>query len=835
MTADPPNRIHRSGPPDGADLANRAGGAARRTDIRLLVPALVAWTATALLLGAPVGLLLVASAGVFAVAAGAAAVIVHRVRRARASASSGGVPSWAGLLVLTLVSICVCLSALTAALAVRETGPISELGEERATVTLEGVVASEPRAVAQPAGRPESAELVILRLDVNRVTGRGQQSAVQAPVLVMGDSTWRDVRWQQTVVVTGRLGPTDDPADDVVATLNPRGPPQVVGDAGLVVRLADAVRARFASATEALPADARGLMPGLVIGDTSRTPPELTEAMLTTGMTHLSAVSGSNVAIVLAAALGLCRLAGLRRRWRPLVALLLLGAFVVLVRPEPSVIRAAAMGAVGLLGLSTSRRRAGIPALAAAVLVLLCWDPWLSRSFGFALSTLATLGLLLFANPWGEVVARWLPARIKHWGPAFAIPVAAQLMCAPVIVLLQGSVSIIGIVANLLAAPLVAPATVLGVTTALLAVVWQTGASWLAWLGAVPTLGIAWVARTCAEVPMGTIPWPDGAPGALALAGLSLVLVIAGPWLRHHSRRKPLAFLSVGVFALGASAPTQLVTWPLVGWQFVMCDVGQGDGLVLSTGPGHAVVVDAGPEPDLIDGCLARLRVEVVDAVVLTHFHADHVDGLPGVLHGRTVRRILTTPVHDPAFQSREVADWAAAAQVPVEEVYAGDVLTFPGVVARVWWPARVIQAGSVPNNASVVLTVDIAGPAAAGAPGILRLALLGDIEREAAHQVLLALRGEGGTGAGQTLEEGFDIVKVAHHGSANRDDALLTALRAPVAMISVGVDNDYGHPAASTLNALQNNGFRVFRTDLSGDVAARKGDDGQLQVATRS
>ena len=168
-----------------------------------------------------------------------------------------------------------------------------------------------------------------------------------------------------------------------------------------MARTADVVRERFAEATDGLPADARGLLPGLVIGDTSRTPHDLDEAMLVTGMTHLSAVSGSNVAIVLAAALGLAGLLGLRRRWRPPLAAVLLLAFVVLVRPEPSVVRAAAMGAVGLLGLSTSRRRAGIPALSVAVLVLLVWDPWLARSAGFALSTLATLGLLLFAGPWG--------------------------------------------------------------------------------------------------------------------------------------------------------------------------------------------------------------------------------------------------------------------------------------------------------------------------------------------------------------------------------------------------------------------------------------------------
>jgi predicted membrane metal-binding protein len=119
-----------------------------------------------------------------------------------------------------------------------------------------------------------------------------------------------------------------------------------------------------------------------------------------------------------------------------------------------------------------------------AVLTLLVWDPWLARSAGFSLSTLATLGLLLFAGPWGAAIGRLLPARIRSWGPALAVPVAAQLMCAPVIVLLQSSVSVVGVVANLFAAPFVGPATVLGVATALVSVVSTTVAGWIGWLAA---------------------------------------------------------------------------------------------------------------------------------------------------------------------------------------------------------------------------------------------------------------------------------------------------------------------------------------------------------------
>ena len=819
--------------------------ASSSVDVRLLIPALFAWAVLAGGLGLPVGWLLAWSGALVALVVSAWGV--RRLRREREPSPPSDLPapgalsppslpsppspqtvtatgqraeSWRRMGALTLVTTALALLSLATHVAVREAGPVRELAADRATVSMDAVVASEPKLVAQRAGRLGSEPLVIVRLDVQSVTGRGAEAAVASPVLVLGDASWLGVRWQERVRLTGRLSPSDDPGDEVVAVVAPRAPPTSLEPPGLVQSLADVVRARFRLATDELPGDARGLLPGLVIGDTTNTPPDLDDAMLQTGMTHLSAVSGSNVAIILAAGLGVCRIAGVRRRWRPVAALAILAAFVVLVRPEPSVIRAAAMGTVGLHGMSTSRRRAGIPALAAAILVLLCWDPWLARSFGFALSSLATLGLLLFANPWGAVIGRWLPTRIRHWGPALAIPVAAQLMCAPVVVLLQGSVTLIGVVANLLAAPLVAPATILGVATALLSVVWTGGAALLGRLAALPTLGIAWVARTCAQVPMGTLPWPDGAPGALLLTALSLLAVLTGPWLLHHARRKPLVVIVAGLLAVASALPTRLVTWPLAAWQLVVCDVGQGDGMVLRSGAGSAVVVDVGPDPNAIDGCLSRLGVSVIEAIILTHLHADHVDGLPGALRGRQVRQILATPVREPPYQWDEVRQWAGQAQVPVAELYAGDDLSWPGITAHVWWPARVIREGSVPNNASVVLTVSVTG---------LRVVLLGDVEREAAHQILLAMRREGGT-----LAQGFDVVKVAHHGSANRDDELLAALHAPVAVISVGAGNDYGHPAPSTLKALGVDGFQVSRTDEDGDVAFARTDDGRVLVSAR-
>nr|WP_281497316.1 ComEC/Rec2 family competence protein [Ornithinimicrobium sp. F0845] len=730
-----------------------------------------------------------------------------------------------GLLALTLACTALVLVAGAAHRATDEVGPVGHLAQERAVVTVTGSVLTEPRLIDRGDERPD---LVVLELRIENIEGRGERSTVRAPVVVFADTTWRHVPWRATVTTRARLGPPES-GDAAVAVVTPLDPPTVPGETGALLSGVDHVRDRLRRSVNPLPVDARALIPGLVIGDTSLTPADLSDAMLATGMSHLSAVSGSNVAIVLGAAVLLCGWLGVPRRWRPVVALLCLVGFVLLCRPEPSVLRAGAMGVVGLIGLSSSRRAASLPALAAAVLGLLCWDPWLARSYGFALSTLATLGLVVFARPWGDAIAGRLPPRLALVGDAIAIPLAAQVVCAPVIVLLQGTVSTVAVLTNLLAAPLVAPTTIAGIAAALLGTLWLPLGLGAAWLAALPAWLIGAIARWGATVPMGSIGWVEGVGGAWLLTALTVGVLLAGPWLRWQAGRHPGLAWSALVLGLALAWPTSgRHGWPPDDWVVAGCNVGQGDAFMVATGPGRAVLVDTGPDPQLLADCLDLLGVEHVDALVLSHFHADHVGGLDGVVGRVPVAAAYLTPVRDPPAEADEVLTTLAEEGIPTYAVTAGDHLAWgdAGQVRAevVWPPAKRVGSGSLgANDSSVVMDVRVGSGgdgrvSGGGAPddGDLRILFTGDIEPVAARGVRRALDGQQ-----------FDILKVAHHGSAAQDEALVTGLGADVALIGVGEDNTFGHPSRTVLSMLADTGTAVLRTDRDGTYTLVNGTQG--------
>ncbi len=430
-------------------------------DLRMFVVAAAAWA------GGLLGLDLPGLRGPLGVLGGSGLILATAAWAGRARAGRRASQAPAALALVTILVAVAVSAAVRAAVVAHD--PVATLAAGGAAVTVQLVVTSDPRVRE---GRFE--DYVVFRGRVEWATGRGRVVDVRAPVLVTAGLDWRDVRLGSGLSVAGRLAPSPDPA--VTGLLSVRGPPpapsaQVPPD--LWWRVAERVRASLRQAVAHRPADQRALVPALVVGDDHGMDPGLVADVQTTGLTHLTAVSGTNLTLLVGFLLLLSRWVGVRGRGRPLVALVGIAGFLVLARAEPSVVRAAAMGVVALVGLGSGGARRGARALAVAVTGLLVLDPWLATSVGFALSALATAGILLLAPPWRDAIAGWLPKRVPTWvAEVVAVPLAAQLACTPLVAAISGQVSLVAVAANLLVAPVVGPATVLGLAAGVTGLVW---------------------------------------------------------------------------------------------------------------------------------------------------------------------------------------------------------------------------------------------------------------------------------------------------------------------------------------------------------------------------
>lgn len=775
--------------------------AAGRHDLRLVPAALVGWAVV--LCGLHLGSLAAVVLGAAGLLAAGAAVMRGRS---------------AVLLAIGGVAAALALVVGTQTWRV-EHHPVRAAAEGGSTATVIAHLRDDPRTIASPGygGQQPEPQRVVVQAELETAEIAGHQWRTGGRVILLAPARgWTGLLPDQRVRATALLM-TPDRSDLTVAVLRVRGGPEVLSAPTAVQRAAERLRSGLRVAARVLDPEPAGLLPALVVGDKSAMVPAVEADFRVAGLTHLVAVSGTNVAILCGFVLGLARLARLGPRTSVMLAALALIGFVELCRPSPSVLRAAVMGGVALLALVLGRCRSAVPALCAAILVLLLIDPALGVDPGFALSVLATGALVLLAPGWAEGLRHCgVPAGIAE---ALAVPAAAHVITAPVVAGLSGQVSLVAVVTNLLAAPAVAPATVLGVLAAVLGAAWPAAAVVVVHLAG-PVVGwLVGVGHQGAAVPGGVVRWPAGVFGALLLAVMVIVVLLA---MRAHRLRVLVAAGLVG--ALLVFVPTRFVSpgWPAPGWVMVACDVGQGDAVVLATAePGRAVLIDTGGDPGPVSACLDRLGIRRLALVVISHLHADHIGGLAGALRGRAVGAIALGPGRNPSWAFAQVLRIAATARVPVVTVTAGQRLSWPGLALDVLAPLRdppLVEDhhaeldGTEVNNTSVVLRATTS---------IGRLLLTGDVELDAQADLLVS---------GTDLRA--DVLKVAHHGSRYNAEEFLAAIRPRVAIVSVGAHNRYGHPSDHVLGLLNKIGTRVMRTDLNGDVAVAGGTS--IQVVAR-
>lgn len=601
------------------------------------------------------------------------------------------------------------------------------------------------------------------------------------------------------------------------------GRPSAVVVLGILVVIAlalghrDQIRARAERALgSGMPAREAALARGFVLGEDERIDAATVEDFRRAGLSHLLAVSGQNVALLALLAMPLLALLGIPLRTRLLWIVAAIAVYVPLAGGGPSIVRAGVMGALTLLATFAGRRASRLYALVIAAVVTLAIDPRIGADIGWQLSFAAVLGILAIAQPLRAAIASRLGSGVLRGvlAEGVAVTVAATLATAPLIVFHFGELSTVSLFANLLALPAVAPAMWLGMLSSIGAQVPGFPAAVPNAIAALLLAYIAAVANWCGQPRWAYLEVELGVRGLVASYAALLGAVVAVPALLRrrriaalrHSRspkdpRSAPALLGgavlVAVIALvflatvGGNASTPA---PVAGLRVSVLDVGQGDAILLQPATAPPVLIDGGPPGDDLLAKLDDAGVDSLGIAVVTHEQSDHAGGIQELLERHfPIGRLLC------ARLGRRLRGEAEAAGAGPVRVAAGDVISSGRLQLSVLWPPPELLeqplAGTDPNAQAVVLLAHWRW---------FSILLTADAEAEEVP-----------------MDPGpVDVLKVAHHGSEDASlGSLLDRTTPRLAVVSVGADNPYGHPATSTLAELARHGVQTLRTDRHGTI----------------
>lgn len=583
------------------------------------------------------------------------------------------------------------------------------------------------------------------------------------------------------------------------------------GIAGLGDRLRDRVELAVGRGATGV---RRSIVLGVVLGEDEGLPADVQDAFRASGLYHLLAVSGQNVAFLAAGIYGLGWLLRLSRSVRELSVVVVIALYVLAVGWQPSVVRAGVAGGLASLAWLAARPRDRWHFLAVGALVLMAWMPTALLEPGFQLSFTAVAAIFVAVPRVRNRLDGYpLPARVAD---ALAVALACGLATTPIVLVHFGQAPVYTVLANVvafIAAPVVLG---LGLLAAIVDPVSPTAAAGLASLAGWAAAWLGLVARIVADLPSAQV----GTGTALVLAACALAAWLAQPVARRRLRRlrpRRLATLVLVAAALAVVATAWVAARPAPAWnppaglRVTFLDVGQGDSVLLET-PRARVLVDQGPPEADVAGQLASMGVRSLSALVLTHPQRDHVGGAADVIRRLRVAQILEPGLEATGPEHEEALAAARARGVPVRIVRAGSSFAVGRLVLGVLWPADAGSPTEDPNLNPVVLT-----------------ASYGSMD------VFLPADAESGVTARLPVPA-VEIMKVAHHGS--EDPGLpneLRELRPRIAVISCGRDNEYGHPRVETLAALEGSpGLAVYRTDEDGRVVVEASGRG-LRVDTAS
>jgi competence protein ComEC len=650
------------------------------------------------------------------------------------------------------------------------------------------------------------------------VTGPARRSsfAVRVPVRVLRFDDLQTDERARLDLPRGRAPPQGAIVEVVAQVERPRGPDddgfdessylrkqgihvvlsadsfRIVGRRGGVAGVADSVRGVLArSLAPGVSGERRAVIAGILLGEDEGLDESLRESFRASGLYHLLAVSGQNVAYVVAGALLLAWLLGLPRALGEAGALAAVGGYVLAVGWQPSVVRAGVAGILASLAWLCGRARDRWYFLLVGAAVLLGWNPYSLLDPGFQLSFAAVAAIFV------------LVPRLQTWLEGYPVParlatvVAVSTACggatAPILMTQFGYVPVYSVASNALVAPVVAPLLGLALVCSALDPFLPAAAGAVAWLNGWLAAYLAGVARLFGGFPHARLASWEALVVLGCLVGLLVLLIRLPP---PRGRRGAVLAAVLGLVLVGWRLRPEHAPPPPTGLRVTFLDVGQGDAALVQV-PEGAVLVDEGPPEAHVADQLESLGVHRLAALVLTHPQRDHVGGAAEVIDDLEVGFLLDPGIPGPSADERAARAAASSHGVRIVLARAGKAFRLGRLRIRVLWPDGPGTPGEDPNQNAIVLLVSY---------GSVDALLTADAESD----VTLPLH-----------PPAVELLKVAHHGSADEGlTDLLARLRPRVAVISVGAHNDYGHPAATTIATLRRvGGLALYRTDEDGRV----------------
>ncbi len=572
-----------------------------------------------------------------------------------------------------------------------------------------------------------------------------------------------------------------------------------------------------------LPEPQASLLTGILLGVETGIPADLMADFSATGTTHIIAISGFNISIIAGLFSGLStRLFGRQRAMPLAVAGIIL--YTIFVGASAAVVRAAIMGSLYVVALHYGRQSDALNSLMAAAILMTALNPFTLWDLGFQLSFAATLGLVLYT----PIVQRWFECGLRKLlsegaarkvvgllNEALIVTLAAQITTLPIIVYNFHTLSLVTLLTNLLILPAQPGVMLWGGVATIAGLLWRPLGQvlgWVAWLFLTFTIVVV---ELSARLPYASLNVGRVGLGLVCLyygllAGGTLVTAqetsrLKALWQRltdRFSTKALVAGLSIVVLLVWVAA----FSLPDGKLHVTFLDVGQGDAIFIQTPRGQKILVDGGPSPTVLLAALGRRMPfweRTIDLVILTHPHDDHVSGLVPVLERYKVKAFLDGGQEHPTPAYTRCLELVQEKGVPYQLARAGmQIRLSEGLQMKVLHPQSEFLSGtdSDVNNNSIVLRLVY---------GRISFLLAGDVEEEAEAALL-----SGGEDLAST------ILKAPHHGSdTSLDLKFLEAVHPQLAVIQVGAENKFGHPAPTTLAKLEKHGVAVLRTDQNGTV----------------